>query len=259
MKNKLQEKIYAMLKKTLHIFSTLGASLKKFFTRTKTEKNFEKTEKIGKFEKLINYLITLFPKYIQMEKRTIKTQLKDLLYDTTTAIIYWLYPKRFLKPLTFFIISGLCFSLGIFLKIEGKEWINIASTLLGAIFVNSFTSSIDSVNLDKRTKEKAEYTVRILNDKLEIIFLKNSLSEEDMNNARYLLDLIDYWKDYYDAADTSKINYHKKLELAITQTKTDKERTKLEMQKTYLENTWVNNGLASFIQISGSTMFNYNK
>ena len=76
MKNKLQQKICAIFQRTiqpiLHIFSKLCVSLKRDNT---TEKELCEKEKCGKFEKFVEYLIRLFPKHIQMEKRTIKTQL----------------------------------------------------------------------------------------------------------------------------------------------------------------------------------------
>ncbi len=83
------------------------------------------------------------------------------------------------------------------------------------IGVNHFSTTFKDQTEYKNLKNKAEHTVRLLNDRIKAILRKGTLTNEDKDTIDSLLNLMDYWKDYYDKVDASKIAYHKKLKTQI--------------------------------------------
>tara|TARA_R110000796_G_scaffold25617_1_gene71993 strand:+ start:448 stop:897 length:450 start_codon:yes stop_codon:yes gene_type:complete len=83
------------------------------------------------------------------------------------------------------------------------------------IGVNHFSTTFKDQAEYKNLKNKAEHTVRLLNDRIKAILRKGTLTNEDKDTIDSLLNLMDYWKDYYDKVDASKIAYHKKLKTKI--------------------------------------------
>ena len=138
-----------------------------------------------------------------------------------------------------------------------KTILTTISTIGIGVTINYFTFYLKESREYKILGEIGSNSIRLLGSKIEKILSKSILSQEDKNDITDFISLIDQWKDYVDYADTSKISYHQRLELEIKQETDIKNKELLESRKTSLEHNWVNNGLGSFIDISGATKYDY--
>ncbi len=131
------------------------------------------------------------------------------------------------------------------------------STIGLGVGVNYFTFYLKETREYKILNEIGEYTVKRLSIKIENILSKDNLNQHDKDNITDFLDLIDKWKDYIDYADTSRISIHKRLKHEIEYENDEKKKDLLKNRISSMEYNWVSNGLGSFIDISGSTSYQY--
>ena len=147
-------------------------------------------------------------------------------------------------------------------KFIGENLINkigIAVLIIGVgIGVNHFSTIYKEQTEYKELVNKAEHTIRILNDRINSILRKTPLTNEDKDTIDALLNLMDYWGEYYDKVDASKIAYHKKLKRDLEQAN-EEDKSKLQNELDTLEYNLLQNGLTSYIGLSGSTAYNYFK
>lgn len=127
------------------------------------------------------------------------------------------------------------------------------------IGVNHFSNIFKEQTEYRNLSNKAEHTVRILNDRINSILRKQILTDNDKDTIDGLLNLMDYWKDYYDKVDGSKIAYHKKLKTQISSETDSDKKTTLENDLNNLEYRLLEDGLTSYSGLSGSTAYNYFK
>ncbi|MCF6306878.1 MAG: hypothetical protein L3J09_02870 [Flavobacteriaceae bacterium] len=127
------------------------------------------------------------------------------------------------------------------------------------IGVNHFSNIFKEQTEYRNLSNKAEHTVRILNDRINSILRKQILTDNDKDTIDGLLNLMDYWKDYYDKVDGSKIAYHKKLKTQISNETDSDKKTTLENDLNNLEYRLLEDGLTSYSGLSGSTAYNYFK
>jgi hypothetical protein len=124
------------------------------------------------------------------------------------------------------------------------------STIGLGVGVNYFTFYLKEETVFKILKYYGEHTVKILNSKIEKILQNQTLTQDNKNDIYDFLQLVDYWKDYVDYADTSKISYHNRLKLEIEQEVDPNKKKLLETTKLNLENNWEKNGVGSFFSLS---------
>jgi hypothetical protein len=130
------------------------------------------------------------------------------------------------------------------------------STIGLGVGVNYFTFYLKEETEFKILKYYGEHTVKILNSKIEKILQNQTLTQDNKNDIYDFLQLVDYWKDYVDYADTSKISYHNRLKLEIEQEVDPNKKKLLETTKLNLENNWEKNGVGSFFSLSSNTIYN---
>jgi len=127
------------------------------------------------------------------------------------------------------------------------------------IGVNHFITLFKDQTEYRKLENKAEFTVRLIDIEIKKILRKDSLTLEDKNLIDNLLNLMDYWKDYYDKVDASKIGYLRRLKKELEQITNKDEKLKKEIELDNLEYELLENGLTSYIELSGSTAYNFFK
>jgi hypothetical protein len=140
-----------------------------------------------------------------------------------------------------------------------KQFGDIISTLSAfgiGIGVNHFTTIYKEQKEFEKLTEKAEFTVRILNDRINSILRKETLSNNQKDTIENLLTVMDYWKEYYKGADTSKIGYLRKLIEELNNTTDINKQKQIKNEIEDIKMKLNINGVNSYIQISGSTIFN---
>jgi hypothetical protein len=125
------------------------------------------------------------------------------------------------------------------------------------IGVNHFSTVFRDQNEYNELKKKAEFTVRLLNDRIISILRKNILDDKDKDTISGLLTVMNGWKDYYDKADTSQIAYHKRLKEEFENEQDQEVKSKKKNDLELLEYELLGSGLTSYVGLSGSTAYDY--
>ena len=246
---RLQQKICAMFQRiiqfALHIFSKLCVSLKK--GSTTTENNLCENEKIGKFEKIYS---DDYKTYLNLMKKTTGTpqekwkKVKNVMIDPMVMI-----------P----ILIGFGFLLWTYFTNDTifKSLLSFISAFGLGIGINHFTFLFKEQTEYRKLKEKAEFTVRLLNDRVMSILRKHTLDDKDKDTISGLLTIMNGWKEYYDKSDTSQIAYHKKLTDEFKNETDEIEKKKKKSELDMLEYELLGSGLTSYIGLSASTAYDY--
>ena len=115
------------------------------------------------------------------------------------------------------------------------------------IGVNHFTFLFKEQAENQILKAKAEHTARQINSLINRVLLDQEITD---NNRSLLiedmLNLIDFWKDYYPEGDTETITKLKELRKKQTD-------AAITEQIQNLESTLLGRGLSSYVAISGGT------
>lgn len=125
------------------------------------------------------------------------------------------------------------------------------------IGVNHFSTVFRDQNEYNELKKKAEFTVRLLNDRIMSILRKDNLEDKDKDTIGCLLTVMNSWKDYYDKADTSQIAYHKRLTEEFENEQDEQLKNKKKNDLELLEYELLGGGLTSYVGLSGSTAYDY--
>ena len=125
------------------------------------------------------------------------------------------------------------------------------------IGVNHFSTVFRDQNEYNELKKKAEFTVRLLNDRIMSILRKDILDDKDKDTISGILTVMNGWKDYYDKADTSQIAYHKRLKEEFENEQNEQVKSKKKNDLDLLEYELLGSGLTSYVGLSGSTAYDY--
>ncbi len=122
--------------------------------------------------------------------------------------------------------------------------------------VNLWTRRYFEANDRKKLEQIAEYNVRNINLLIESV-IDNSqdskIHSNDLTLVRGLINLMDYWKNYYEFADVNKINEYKDLIRKIDNAKDQELKNKLIEEKDRFEQVFTLKGVTSFASSSMPT------
>jgi hypothetical protein len=157
------------------------------------------------------------------------------------------------------IIVGFGFLVGVYFTDDTifKSLLSFISAFGLGIGINHFTFLFKDQSEYMELKKKAEFTVRLLNDRIMSILRKDVLDDKDKDTIGGLLTIMNGWKDYYDKSDTSQIAYHKRLTEEYKKETNKKEKQKKKNDLDILEYELLGSGLTSYIGLSGSTAYDY--
>jgi len=176
-KNKLQKCIKHI--KTL-FYTKLCVSLRKDTTEQTDNK-----EKNCRFEKLINWLLVIMSiKNINMgmsSKQTFKENKKTFFEDWGNFFLLLLNSDNFWTTVTLFFLMLASFWIALCFKVDGYMWVNILTTVSGAVGVNRFSSHVESMKIDKKLKLKADSATRNIENILMSIALIKKSNKLDEN------------------------------------------------------------------------------
>lgn len=226
--NKIQQKIYAIWRKAKqHISSFVGGQ--SGYREILDEFTLYRMEKEGDL--------------LQKWARVVTTLLEPMVFlpIATGIVLLYFNDCPLLQPMEIIISFLSAFGIG--------------------IGVNHFSTIFREQKEFLTLKERAEFTVRILNDRINSILRSEKLIDKDKDTVESILTTMDYWKKYYKGADTSKIAYHRKLKKELIELETDEEKniSKIEQIKNEIENiemSFDKDGVNSYLVISGSSVFN---
>lgn len=171
----------------------------------------------------------------------------------------WLhFTKAFVYPETvlLLIVAGVFTYLAV---VEPAETYKTIFFWIAAIAAG-FGSAEWSKNLHRQQEareieKRAEHTVRALNVIAYNILIeseKDALSISQKQIVAGVLNVIDYWKEYYEYADTSMIAKHRHLNNRIEQESDAAKKQELEAERENLEFFFKERGVFSFTAASGS-------
>ncbi|WKK77736.2 hypothetical protein QYS49_11965 [Marivirga salinae] len=128
-----------------------------------------------------------------------------------------------------------------------KAVLQLLSALLIGITVNHFTTVFSKIEEEKTLKFKAETTVRQLNSLVNRIQSDQNIIQTNRNMLiEDILNMIDYWKDYYPQGNTEYIKKLKEL-------RTKQNNVLMAKELEQLESEVLSSGLSSYIPLSGGT------
>lgn len=163
-----------------------------------------------------------------------------------------------IDPMTLLpMILGILFAL-LTLFVADSQLLITLFTLISAIGigvgVNYFTFYYKQQKENEILNFKAEHTVRSINLVINTILRRSDkTSNDNKNTIDSLLNIIDYWKDYYSVADTSQIDKLKMLREQYEDEADTLLRTLKEKEYENLQYDVSIGGLSSYLPLSGST------
>lgn len=165
-----------------------------------------------------------------------------------------------IDPMTLIpILLGVLFSFLTFIACD--ELLKTLFTVISAIGLGVGINYFSFYYRQEKEKEvlhsKAEHTVRSLDLVIKSILRRSdNESSDNRNTIDSLLNTIDFWKDYYSAADTSQIEKLRKLREEISSETDEANRKNITNTLFNLEKDVSTGGLTSYIPLSGGTMTN---
>lgn len=171
----------------------------------------------------------------------------------------WLhFLKAFAYPETvlLLIVAGIFTYLAVVETTETYKTIFFWIAALSAGFGSAeWSKNIHRQQETREIEKRAEHTVRALNVIAYNILIeseKDTLSIPQKQTVAALLNVIDYWKEYYEYADTSMIAKHRHLNNQIKQESNATKKQELETERDNLEFFFKERGVFSFTAASGS-------
>jgi hypothetical protein len=138
---------------------------------------------------------------------------------------------------------------------EFKTMFTVISAVGLGIGVNYFTFYYKEQKEKEILYSKAEHTIRSMDLIIKTLLRRAAKdSVENRNTIDSLLNIIDYWKDYYPKADVSQIEKLKSLRAEILAEIDTNEKTAKQNKLNKLEIDVSTGGLSSYIPLSGGTM-----